>query len=34
MVDYYRNPETQRAFAEKTIRRRKVTSFADSTSSR
>jgi len=32
MVDYYRNPETQRAFAEKNDQdARKVTSFADST---
>jgi predicted homoserine dehydrogenase-like protein len=32
MVDYYRNPETQRAFAEKNDQDvRKVTSFADST---
>ncbi len=32
MVDYYRNPETQRAFAEKHDQdARKVTSFADST---
>lgn len=32
MVDYYRNPETQRAFAEKTNQDvRKVTSFADAT---
>ena len=32
MVDYYRNPETQRAFAEKNDQdARKVTSFADAT---
>ena len=32
MVDYYRNPDTQRAFAEKNDQdARKVTSFADST---
>jgi predicted homoserine dehydrogenase-like protein len=32
MIDYYRNPETQRAFAEKNDQdARKVTSFADST---
>jgi predicted homoserine dehydrogenase-like protein len=32
MVDYYRNPDTQRAFAEKNDQdERKVTSFADST---
>ena len=32
MVDYYRNPETQRAFAEKNDQDvRKVTSFADAT---
>ena len=32
MVDYYRNPDTQRAFAEKNNQDvRKVTSFADST---
>jgi predicted homoserine dehydrogenase-like protein len=32
MVDYYRNPETQRAFAEKNhLEVRKVTSFADAT---
>ena len=32
MVDYYRNPETQRAFAEKNDQNRwKVTSFADAT---
>ena len=32
MVDYYRNPDTQRAFAEKNDQDvRKVTSFADAT---